>query len=139
MNCPFCSIVEGEEDAVILDETEDTIAFAPLDSVSEGHLLVVPKAHYEHLFDVPEPILHAVTERARTIAERLRAHGFDGVNLLHASGEAAQQSVPHFHLHIAPRRHDDELDLWPASTHDESDFDRTYETVRTAIENGDAL
>lgn len=135
MSCPFCAIVAGDADADIVDETEDTMAFAPLEPISEGHLLVIPKAHYETLFDLPEPMLRAVTERAKTIAERLRDGGFDGVNLLHASGEAAQQSVPHFHLHLAPRRRDDKLDLWPESGYAAVESDHTYEAVRAAIED----
>lgn len=138
MGCLFCSIVQGDEDAMILDETDETIAFVPLDPVSEGHVLVIPKEHYESLFDISEPTLNAVMEHAKTIAERLRAHDFDGVNLLHASGQAAQQSVPHFHIHLAPRRFDDELDLWPESAYEESNFDQTYENVRAALRNADS-
>ena len=96
MNCIFCAIVAGEEDAVVVDETDETIAFVPREPVSEGHLPVIPKAHYENLFDVPEPILRAVMKHAKSIAEELHADDFDGVNLLHASGKAAQQSVPPF-------------------------------------------
>lgn len=137
MDCTFCAIVTGEEEATVLDETDETMAFAPLDSVSEGHTVVIPKEHYESLFDVPAPTLHAMMDHAKAIAERLCTHDFDGVNLLHASGEAAQQSVPHVHVHLAPRRFDDGLDLWPDSAYEESDFDSTYEDVRTALGNED--
>lgn len=136
MDCVFCSIVAGEEDAVVVDETDETMAFAPLEPVSEGHLLVIPKAHYENLFDVPEPILRAVMEHVKSIAERLHTDEFDGVNLLHASGAAAQQSVPHFHIHLAPRHSNDGLDLWPESTFDESES-RPYKNVRTALEDAE--
>lgn len=132
MPCPFCAIVAGDEPATIVDETEETLAFAPLDPVSEGHLLVVPKAHYESLFDIPESALDGVVSHAQSIARRLRIAEFDGVNLLHASGEAAQQSVSHFHLHVAPRRADDCLDLWPESSY-EASSDRSYDRVRTAL------
>lgn len=138
MDCTFCSLVNGEEDAVILDETDKTMAFAPLNPISEGHLLVIPKEHHESLLDIPEPLFNAVMGHAKTIAERLHAHDFEGVNLLHASGQAAQQSVPHLHIHLAPRRSDDELDLWPESTYEEPDLDRTYENVRTVLGNGDS-
>ncbi|ELZ16787.1 histidine triad nucleotide-binding protein [Haloterrigena salina JCM 13891] len=139
MDCVFCSIAEREEDAVVVDETDETIAFAPLNPISEGHLLVIPKAHYENLFDVPDPTLRAVMKHAKSIARRLRADDFDGVNLLHASGKAAQQSVPHFHIHLAPRRSDDRLDLWPESTFEESEFNRIYEDIRAMLEDEDSL
>ena len=39
--------------------------------------------------------------------------GYDGVNLLNASDESAGQSVPHFHIHIIPRKNGDDIDAWP--------------------------
>lgn len=115
------------------------MVFSSLNPVSEGHLLVIPKVHCESLFDVPEPTLGKVMEHAKSIAVRLRTGDFDGVNLLHVSGKAAQQSVQHFHIHLAPRRSDDEFDLWPESTFEESEFSRIYEDIRTTLEGGDSL
>lgn len=133
MGCAFCPVGRDEEDAAILDESDETLAFAPLDHLSEGHMLVIPKEHYETLLDVPEPTLCAVMEHAKTISQRLCAGDFEGVNLLHASGGAAQQSVQHFHVHLAPRREGDQLDLWPDSSYDETETDQIYEHVRTAL------
>jgi histidine triad (HIT) family protein len=134
MSCVFCAIRDSEEPAVVVDETDETLAFAPLDAVSEGHLLVIPKAHHETLFDVPESTFGAVMAHAKRIAEELRAHRFDGVNLLHASGRAAGQSVQHFHLHLAPRRDDDGLDCWPETEYEEQDREETYGRVRDALD-----
>lgn len=39
--------------------------------------------------------------------------GYEGMNLLNASGESAGQSVPHFHIHLIPRRSKDNIDAWP--------------------------
>ncbi|WP_435365487.1 HIT family protein [Haloarchaeobius sp. DYHT-AS-18] len=131
MDCIFCDIVAGDADALVLDETDETLAFAPLDPVSEGHLLVVPKAHHENLFDISEEALRAVTDHARDIATRLEKHGFDGVNLLHDTG--VQQSVSHFHLHVAPRRADDGLDCWPDSGYESQGTEGDYAAVREAL------
>ncbi|WP_267641629.1 HIT family protein [Haloarchaeobius amylolyticus] len=131
MDCVFCAIVADEAEATLLDETDETLAFAPLDPVSEGHLLVVPKAHHENLFDIPAASLRAVTDHAKDIATRLEAAAFDGVNLLHDTG--VQQSVPHFHLHVAPRRADDGLDLWPDSGYESRGKEEDYAAVREAL------
>lgn len=125
----FCSIRDGEEPAAVVDDTDETLAFAPLDPFSEGHVLVIPKTHYETVFDVPERELGAVMTHAKRIAERLRERGFDGVTLLHDSGRAAGQSVQHFHLHLAPRRADDGLELWPEKHYEERHRARTYERI----------
>ncbi|WP_439028271.1 HIT family protein [Haloarchaeobius sp. DT45] len=135
MDCIFCEIVAGEADALVLDETDETLAFAPLEPVSEGHLLVVPKAHHENLFDISEEALRAVSDHARDIATRLRDHGFDGVNLLHDTG--VQQSVSHFHLHVAPRRAEDGLDLWPDFDYESRGRGADYAAVKAALESGD--
>jgi histidine triad (HIT) family protein len=137
MDCVFCSICRGQEDAVILDETDQTLAFAPLDHVSEGHMLVIPKEHHESLLDIPEPTLCAVMRHVRTLSCRLCADEFDGVNLLNASGRAAHQSVQHFHVHLAPRRAGDQLDLWPESSYDETETELIYEAVRRALTTSD--
>jgi len=125
MDCVFCAIAAGDEDADVFSETAESVALAPLEPVSPGHLLVVPRDHYESLFDIPADTLAAVTEHARTLARRLEDGGYDGVNVLHASGAVAGQSVGHFHLHLAPRREGDGLDLWPDSGYDgDGDYDR---------------
>ena len=131
MDCPFCAICAGTEPAEVVDETATTLAFAPLDPVAEGHVLVIPKAHHETLFDVPASTLCRVVEHAKSIAERLTAHDFDGVTLLNDSSH--QQTVPHFHLHLAPRRDDDGLDLWPESDYEESDVGQTYDGIRRQL------
>lgn len=135
MDCPFCAIVAGEAEALVLEERAETLAFAPLEAVSEGHLLVVPREHHTTLVDVPGETLSAVTAHAKSIVERLTAGGFDGANLLHASGEAAQQSVDHLHVHVAPRREGDGLDLWPDSDYEAENREACYAAVRAALED----
>ncbi|QCJ48383.1 HIT family protein [Haloprofundus sp. MHR1] len=115
MPCPFCAVVDGDAPGVVLDERSESLVVVPRTPETPGHVLVVTRDHYRSLFDVPEEVLSDVTEHARDVSHRLQTAGYDGVNLLHASGEAAQQSVPHFHIHLAPRRDVDGYDLWPAS------------------------
>lgn len=133
--CVFCDIVTGEADALVVEERESTLAFSPLDPVAPGHVLVIPKAHHETLFDVPEGALADVMAHVRALAGELRAdddggRGFDGVNVLHDS--TAYQSVPHLHMHVVGRR-DGDRDLWPESDYDGTKRD-AYDTVTTALD-----
>lgn len=133
VECVFCRIVAGEAEALVVDERERTLAFSPLDPVAPRHVLVVPKAHHESLFDVPEDALVDVTTHVRSLARRLCGNadrGFDGVNVLHDSN--AQQSVPHLHVHVVGRR-DGDRDLWPESDYDGSKRD-AYDAVVAALE-----
>jgi histidine triad (HIT) family protein len=112
-NCVFCKIIKKDLPSAIFFEDSEFLAFTPLEQVSKGHILLIPKRHYVDLFDF-EPVSF---ERLAGVAQKLskelaKVHGATAVNLLNASGKDAQQSVFHFHLHIVPRYEDDGLDLW---------------------------
>ena len=79
-----------------------------------GHTLVVPKAHCERLWDIDRQDLANLMAAVQELCLRYRSRfGATGFTLLHASGAAAQQSVPHVHLHLLPRFAGDGLDAWP--------------------------
>lgn len=112
-DCIFCKIVKGEVDSKIIYEDEDVISFLDRGQISKGHTLIVPKKHYENIFDVPKDVLEKVIITCKKIGllckEKLKA---DGINVVNASGKAAQQSVFHLHFHVVPRFEGDGLDLW---------------------------
>jgi histidine triad (HIT) family protein len=56
--------------------------------------------------------------------------GYDGVNLLNASDESAGQSVPHFHIHIIPRRRNDRIDAWPVFSGAEEEITEVFNRIR---------
>ena len=58
--------------------------------------------------------------------------GYDGVNLLNASGESAGQSVPHFHIHITSRIQNDQIDAWPVFEGMKEDITDVYNRIRMA-------
>ena len=111
--CAFRKIVQGELPSDKLYEDDAVLAFTPKEQVSRGHLLVIPKDHYENIFDISNDcltkIVHVVKNLSFKLKEELDA---TGINLLHASGKDAQQSVFHFHFHLVPRYPNDGLDLW---------------------------
>jgi len=132
VECVFCGIVSGDADALIVDERERTLAFSPLDPVAPGHVLVVPKAHHESLFDVPVDVLGDVMTHVRSLARRLRGDGgFDGVNVLNDS--TGYQSVPHLHVHVVGR-HEGDADLFPEGDYDGSRRD-AYDAVVAALDD----
>ena len=95
-------------------EDELTLAFMDVAKDVDGHILVIPKKHCRSILDCDQDTLSAVMRTVKTVSAHLTAHcGYEGVNLLNASGESAGQSVPHFHIHIIPRKHDDHIDAWP--------------------------
>lgn len=105
-SCPFCAIAAGYAEAQIVDESADVIAFHPLNPVTEGHLLVVPREHVVNFMHKPE-----VTGLTAAFAARLAGLWMDGgdTNLITSAGGYATQTVPHLHFHIVPRSRDDGL------------------------------
>lgn len=112
-NCIFCKIINKEIPSANFFENDEFVAFSPIEQVSKGHTLLIPKKHQVNLFDMDTGSLERLMGVAQKIAKELvKKHGASGVNLLNANGKAAQQSVFHFHLHIVPRYENDGLDLW---------------------------
>lgn len=112
-NCIFCKINNKETPAKIVFENDDILAFVPIQQVSKGHTLIVPKNHFENIFDIDKNTLEILIAVSKDLSEQLtKENNATGINLLHASGKDAQQSVFHFHLHIVPRYENDGLDLW---------------------------
>ncbi len=111
-DCLFCKIVAGEIPSTRVDEDERTVAFMDINPATPGHLLVVPREHASDLLEVPEADLEACARTAQRLAQRVKERlGADGLNLLNSCGEAAWQTVFHFHVHLIPRYADDPLRL----------------------------
>lgn len=108
-DCPFCAIVAGEAPASVVHEAERTLAFMDLNPATEGHTLVIPKAHSDGLAGLDPDTGGAVFRVGQRIAAALRASDVptDGINLFLADGAAAGQEVFHVHLHVIPRTTDD--------------------------------
>ena len=98
---------------------------------TRGHMLVIPRAHYEDLLVVDEADLAATMTTAKSMAGRVKDRlDADGVNLLNACGRAAWQTVFHFHVHVIPRYDDDPLKLpWIPREGDMEEIRRTGELL----------
>ncbi len=107
-------MVAGELRAHIVLDEGDFVAFLDHLPVFDGHTLVVPKAHYPTLADLPAGLLGPMFDLGRRVAAAQRsALGAEGA--FFALNEVVSQSVPHVHLHVVPRRFGDGLRgfLWP--------------------------
>lgn len=111
--CIFCKLIDDEISSFKIFEDDLVISFLDVNPVSKGHLLVIPKEHFEDVFETPDKILSRINQICKKMAMLCKDKlGATGVNILNASGIDAQQSVPHLHFHIVPRFKDDGLDLW---------------------------
>ena len=110
-SCVFCEIVARNAVASFVAESALAIAFLTIGPLGDGHTLVIPKRHVAELPDASPDELAAVFALGQDVAHRQRRTlGSQGETLTIASGVAAEQSVFHLHLHVIPRRGDDNLD-----------------------------
>lgn len=130
-NCIFCKIINGEEPARIIYENENVICFLPKTIQVYGHTLVVPKKHYQDLYDITEDILCKLIKTVQFLTKEYKTKiGATGMNVLHASGKDGQQSVFHFHFHLLPRFKDDGLDTWPQLPKKDFDTDELWQKLK---------
>ena len=111
-DCVFCAIAAGEIPCFKVFEDDFALAYLDINPFSEGHTLVIPKAHTTGLLDTPEETLAALLERVKKVAAHLKsALGCDGFHILQNNGAAAGQTVGHIHFHIVPRRNGDPIEF----------------------------
>jgi histidine triad (HIT) family protein len=88
----------------IIYEDKNVLAFLDIRPLNLGHSLVVPKAHYVDIFDIPENELCSVHKVAKLIAAAIKkAVEADGISIIQQNGKPAGQDVFHLHVHVVPR------------------------------------
>ena len=111
-HCPFCDIIQGAGEVSSCYEDAVAIAFMDIQPVNPGHVLVVPRQHYEALHDLPHDVAMHLFEVAMQLSPVIRrVSGADGLNMIVNSGKAAGQDVLHYHVHLIPRRAGDGFDV----------------------------
>jgi len=115
-DCIFCKIVSGEIPSVRIAESKEACAFMDIAPIARGHILVIPRDHYETISDMPPDAVAALFRLAARIAPQAQhAVGAEGLNVLQNNGRVAGQVVGHVHVHLIPRRGGDGLHWpWPA-------------------------
>ena len=135
-DCRFCAIARGDVEARIVLDDAKVLAFLDHRPLFPGHTLVIPRDHHETLPDLPpallEPVFGAARLLARAVVEAMEAEGsFVAIN------NVVSQSVPHLHVHVAPRRRKDGLRgfFWPRTPYrDEQHASEVQEKLRRTVD-----
>jgi histidine triad (HIT) family protein len=135
-NCIFCKIVAGVIPCFKLHEDAHTLAFMDINPANDGHALVVPKIHARDLYDISAESIAAVATSARRVARAVDLTVKpEGLNLVQCNGEAAGQSVSHFHMHVLPRTLNDELQMnWGLMPGDMAAVEGLAERIRANMD-----
>lgn len=107
-NCIFCKIANGEIPSKAIYEDADFKVILDLGPATKGHALILPKEHAADLYGLPDATASKILVLAKKLGKQMTDRlGADGLNLVQNNGEAAGQTVRHFHLHLIPRYTDD--------------------------------
>lgn len=130
-DCIFCKIANGDIPAKTLYEDEKFRVILDLGPATRGHALILPKEHAADLFELPEETAKDVMALAKNMAGRMKDRlRCDGLNLVQNNGEAAGQTVLHFHVHLIPRyRQDAELFKYQPGKPDEKELEEIKKLI----------
>ncbi len=117
-NCIFCKIAAGEIPSTTIYEDQDFRVILDIEPASKGHALILPKEHYANLYELSDELAaKALLVAKKVITVMTDVLGCDGYNVLQNNGEAAGQTVFHFHMHLIPRYQDDNVNIkWNPGT-----------------------
>lgn len=111
--CPICYALQGrrhettwvvEEDFVYRDDEVAAFISSKFIEGNEGHPLVVPVAHYENLYDLPEEVGKRIVALSRRLALALKEiRHCDGITITQHNEPAGGQHAFHYHMHVVPR------------------------------------
>lgn len=128
-NCIFCKIVSGELPSRKIYEDDISLAFLDINPVNKGHTLIVPKEHFENVYDIKEDILGHLIKVSKKISNALKQSGADGINIIMNNEKDAGQVVFHLHIHIIPREKGDNLPMWPSKKPNEKEMEDIQKNI----------
>ncbi len=134
-DCIFCKIANGEIPSATLYEDDDFRVILDLGPATKGHALILPKAHYADLTEIPDELAGKAICLAKKIVTAMKpALPCDGYNVIQNNGTAAGQSVFHYHVHLIPRYENDHANiLWKPGELTDDVRDAILETARKVL------
>ena len=131
MDCIFCKIVNGDIPSLKVYEDEYTMVFMDIAKDVDGHMVAIPKKHIKNILDCDLDTLNHLMYTVKKVSNYcVDECGYEGVNLLNASGESAGQSVQHLHINIIPRSSNDNIDAWPKFDGANYEIEEIYQKIR---------
>ena len=135
-HCVFCAIITKDEQASIVFENDFSISFMDRYPLNRGHLLVIPKQHYQYLTDMENNDVAQLFEIVNILSKHVwKIVNADGLNISQSNGLAASQDIFHVHIHIIPRFiNDTDNDSWPSrKTTTEQELENLASQIRSSL------
>ena len=122
-NCIFCKLANGDIPTATVYEDEYLRAIMDAAPANKGHIIILPKSHAANIYELEDEYVSRAFVLAKKLAVALKKlKGCDGVNILQNNGEAAGQTVFHFHVHVIPRfKNDDCTIVWKPTSYEDGE------------------
>lgn len=136
-DCLFCKIIRGEIPSYTVFENDDVKAFLDISQVTKGHTLIIPKKHLVNLFDYSQEDAARFLQYIPVVAQAIKKSDptIKGLNVEVNNGEIAGQVVMHSHIHLIPRRSENDLISTPHVNNADQYSEADYQAVANAIKN----
>lgn len=134
-DCIFCKIARGSIPSATIYEDAHFRVMMDINPASKGHCLIIPKEHFDNIYDLDGETAGRLFSLATCIARALRdALGCEGLNIVQNNGEIAGQTVFHFHLHLIPRYAGDGVKVgWTPHKADQEEIEELRKAIKAAI------
>lgn len=131
-DCIFCKLANGVIPTNMIYEDEDFAVIMDADPATKGHSLILPKKHYDNLYEIDDETAAKVLPLAKKLISHMQKKlGCEGFNILQNNGEVAGQTVFHFHMHLVPRYADgDDILTWSHVKLSEEDMAAIREQIQ---------
>lgn len=134
-NCIFCSIIGNEISSTTIYEDAVVKVILDISPANKGHAIIIPKKHFKDIFELDEETASHIFAIATKISKAMKkVLNCDGINILQNNGEAAGQTVYHFHMHIIPRYLKDTITIsWKTGSYTQGEAEEIAEDIRNKM------
>ena len=131
-DCIFCRIISGEIPSTTIYENSKFKVIMDIAPANKGHVLILPKEHYDNIYDIDTATAGELFELAAMTARALKSVlDCDGMNILQNNGTVAGQTFFHFHMHIIPRYEGDTVNIgWKELSYEDGEMEQLREAIR---------
>ena len=131
-DCIFCRIISGEIPSTTIYENSKFKVIMDIAPANKGHVLILPKEHYDNIYDIDTATAGELFELAVMTARALKSVlDCEGMNILQNNGTVAGQTVFHFHMHIIPRYEGDTVNIgWKELSYEDGEMEQLREAIR---------
>jgi len=130
-DCLFCKIVSGEIPCEKVWEDEKAFAFLDINPVVDGHILLIPKEHHKNMEETPDELVSKLFRDAKMLMPKIR----ESMAADYIAISVVGTDVPHFHIHLVPRKFDDGLaETWPTKKYPDGESVKIGNKIKEAFD-----